>query len=63
MHNYGFKPTRDDMHSAGSMSDPMYRQIHSDGTYHPETGRKLRRRRERQDRKELKRITKLMEEK
>ena len=63
MYDNSFKPNRGDMGSGGSFGNPMYTQICNQGTYHPETGRKIRRRRERQERKELKRINKIMERK
>ena len=40
-----------DKESGGSFSNPMYKYVHSGGTYHPVSGRKMRRLVERKRRK------------
>ena len=40
-----------DKESGGSFSNPMYKYVHSGGTYHPVSGRQMRRLLERKRRK------------
>ena len=57
---YG-QPTRGDMSSGGSLSDRMYKNIACEGTYHPVTGRYLRRKLQREIKKQQKKLNKLQE--